>query len=121
MSWAGPALPPLATPHFFPDLRWNHIGLLGGRALVNCLPSNRTLWKLELAGNNIPGDILRAVGMGTWGCWQIALFEAGHRADSLLTDQLTHLLKATFWPLTFGAEPTEGGTAWTGTIKASQW
>ncbi|XP_033703550.1 leucine-rich repeat-containing protein 45 isoform X2 [Tursiops truncatus] len=46
---------------FPPDLRWNHIGLLGGRALVNCLPSNRTLWKLELAGNSIPGDILRAV------------------------------------------------------------
>uniref|UniRef100_A0A452UP37 Leucine rich repeat containing 45 n=1 Tax=Ursus maritimus TaxID=29073 RepID=A0A452UP37_URSMA len=46
---------------FLPDLRWNSIGLLGGRALVNCLPRNRTLWRLELAGNNVPGDILRAV------------------------------------------------------------
>ncbi|EQB76939.1 leucine-rich repeat-containing protein 45 [Camelus ferus] len=46
---------------FLSDLRWNHIGLLGGRALVNCLPSNRTLWRLELAGNSIPGDVLRAV------------------------------------------------------------
>uniref|UniRef100_A0A8D1LN26 Leucine-rich repeat-containing protein 45 n=1 Tax=Sus scrofa TaxID=9823 RepID=A0A8D1LN26_PIG len=46
---------------FFPDLRWNHIGLLGGRALANCLPSNRTLWRLELAGNSIPSDVLRAV------------------------------------------------------------
>lgn len=57
------------TTGFLPDLRWNNIGLLGGRALVNCLPSNRTLWKLDLAGNNIPGDILRAVGMGTRGCY----------------------------------------------------
>lgn len=102
MSWAGPALPPLATPHFLPDLRWNHIGLLGGRALVNCLPSNRTLWKLELAGNNIPGDILRAVGMGRWGCWQIALFEAGHRTDSLLTGSAdsplkSHILAFNLW------------------------
>lgn len=56
------------TTGFLPDLRWNNIGLLGGRALVNCLPGNRTLWKLDLAGNNIPGDILRAVGMGTQGC-----------------------------------------------------
>lgn len=51
------------TTGFLPDLRWNNIGLLGGRALVNCLPSNRTLWRLDLAGNNIPGDVLRAVGM----------------------------------------------------------
>ena len=29
---------------------------------MNCLPSNRTLWRLDLAGNNIPGDVLRAVG-----------------------------------------------------------
>lgn len=56
------------TTGFLPDLRWNNIGLLGGRALVNCLPGNRTLWKLDLAGNNVPGDILRAVGMSTQGC-----------------------------------------------------
>lgn len=59
-----PPAPPCATPGFFPDLRWNHIGLLGGRALANCLPSNRTLWRLELAGNSIPSDVLRAVGTG---------------------------------------------------------
>lgn len=58
----------LVTTGFLPDLRWNSIGLLGGRALVNSLPRNRTLWRLELAGNNVPGDILRAVGMGTQGC-----------------------------------------------------
>ncbi|XP_077022369.1 leucine-rich repeat-containing protein 45 isoform X2 [Tamandua tetradactyla] len=52
---------PTLTTSFLPDLRWNNVGLLGGRALVNCLPSNRTLWSLELAGNNVPGDILRAV------------------------------------------------------------
>lgn len=57
----------LVTTGFLPDLRWNSVGLLGGRALVNCLPRNRTLWRLELAGNNVPGDILRAVGMGTRG------------------------------------------------------
>lgn len=44
------------------DLRWNNIGLLGGRALLNCLHSNKTLKRLELAGNNVPSDILKAVG-----------------------------------------------------------
>lgn len=44
------------------DLRWNNIGLLGGRALLNCLHSNRALRQLELAGNNVPSDILKAVG-----------------------------------------------------------
>lgn len=55
----------LVMTRSLPDLRWNNIGLLGGRALANCLPSNRTLWRLELAGNSVPSDILRAVGMGT--------------------------------------------------------
>ncbi|CAM4659901.1 unnamed protein product [Caretta caretta] len=43
------------------DLRWNNIGLLGGRALLSCLHSNKTLRRLELAGNNVPSDILKAV------------------------------------------------------------
>uniref|UniRef100_A0A8C8AUI6 Leucine rich repeat containing 45 n=1 Tax=Otus sunia TaxID=257818 RepID=A0A8C8AUI6_9STRI len=46
---------------FCTDLRWNNIGLLGGRALLNCLHSNKTLKRLELAGNNVPSDILKAV------------------------------------------------------------
>lgn len=50
---------------------------------MNCLPSNRTLWRLELAGNSVPGDILRAVGMGIPGCRWLAVFGAGHKADSL--------------------------------------
>uniref|UniRef100_A0A663M7E9 Leucine rich repeat containing 45 n=1 Tax=Athene cunicularia TaxID=194338 RepID=A0A663M7E9_ATHCN len=46
---------------FCTDLRWNNVGLLGGRALLNCLHSNKTLKRLELAGNNVPSDILKAV------------------------------------------------------------
>lgn len=49
-----------------PDLRWNNLGLLGGRALLGCFPGNRALRRLELAGNNIPGDVFRAVGR-VWG------------------------------------------------------
>lgn len=67
-SQAGPAPPSASCPltaGFLPDLRWNNIGLLGGRALVNCLPGNRTLWRLDLAGNSVPSDVLRAVGAGT--------------------------------------------------------
>jgi len=30
--------------------------------LLNCLHSNKTLKRLELAGNNVPSDILKAVG-----------------------------------------------------------
>uniref|UniRef100_A0A8C4V573 Leucine rich repeat containing 45 n=1 Tax=Falco tinnunculus TaxID=100819 RepID=A0A8C4V573_FALTI len=47
--------------HLHMYLRWNNIGLLGGRALLNCLHSNKTLKRLELAGNNVPSDILKAV------------------------------------------------------------
>ncbi|XP_033037522.1 leucine-rich repeat-containing protein 45 isoform X2 [Trachypithecus francoisi] len=67
------------------NLRWNNIGLLGGRALMNCLPSNRTLWRLDLAGNNVPGDVLRAVEQAM-----------GHSQDRLTTFQenqaRTHVL-----------------------------
>lgn len=73
----------LMTTGFLSDLRWNNVGLLGGRALVNCLPSNRTLWRLELAGNSIPSDVLRAAGTGAWGCQQFAPFGARHEADFL--------------------------------------
>ena len=47
----------------FIDLRWNNIGLLGGRALLEMLHTNKTLSRLELAGNNIPVDILKSLGM----------------------------------------------------------
>ena len=45
------------------DLRWNNVGLLGGRAIVEMLQTNKTLTRIELAGNNIPADILKAIGM----------------------------------------------------------
>ena len=44
------------------DLRWNNIGIVGGRSIVNMLQYNKTLTELELAGNNITHDIVRAVG-----------------------------------------------------------
>ena len=46
------------------DLRWNHAGLVGGRALVDLLKWNRTLTDLEVAGNEIPDDLLRGIGSG---------------------------------------------------------
>lgn len=44
------------------DLRWNNIGLLGGRSLLEALQKNKSIVKLEMAGNNIPSDTLRALG-----------------------------------------------------------
>lgn len=46
----------------FTDLRWNNIGLLGGRSLLEALQKNKRVVELEMAGNNIPGDTLRALG-----------------------------------------------------------
>ena len=58
---------------FSSDLRWNNVGLLGGRALLNALDYNKTLVKLELAGNTTPNDILRAIGK----CQKEELFHSG--------------------------------------------
>lgn len=44
------------------DLRWNNIGLIGGRALLNALDYNKTLVRLDLAGNNTPCDVLKSIG-----------------------------------------------------------
>lgn len=44
------------------DLRWNSIGLLGGRAILEMLKTNKSICRLELAGNNIPGDIVKSIG-----------------------------------------------------------
>lgn len=46
----------------FTDLRWNNIGLLGGRSLLEALQKNQSIVQLEMAGNNIPSDTLRALG-----------------------------------------------------------
>jgi chromosome segregation ATPase len=42
-------------------LRWNHAGLIGGRAFADLLKWNKTLVSLELAGNEVPDDIMRAI------------------------------------------------------------
>lgn len=52
----------LVTCIFVLDLRWNSVGLLGGRAILEMLKTNKTICRLELAGNNIPGDILKSIG-----------------------------------------------------------
>ncbi|KAJ3367784.1 Leucine-rich repeat-containing protein 45 [Kappamyces sp. JEL0680] len=43
------------------DMRWNSCGLLGGRAFADLLQCNRTMVDLELAGNEVPEDILQNI------------------------------------------------------------
>uniref|UniRef100_UPI00358F2858 leucine-rich repeat-containing protein 45 isoform X2 n=1 Tax=Myxine glutinosa TaxID=7769 RepID=UPI00358F2858 len=43
------------------DLRWNNLGMLGGRAVLEGVAKCRTLCSLKVSGNDIPGDILRAI------------------------------------------------------------
>lgn len=47
---------------YISDLRWNNIGLMGGRAILAALEFNKTLVRLDLLGNNIPNDIMKAIG-----------------------------------------------------------
>ncbi|CAF1206875.1 unnamed protein product [Didymodactylos carnosus] len=50
--------------HFYiqsPDLRWNNVGLIGGRALLAVCESNSTLTDIQLVGNNIPDDIMQSI------------------------------------------------------------
>ena len=43
------------------DLRWNPVGLLGGRALCSALQVNKTLASVLLTGCDVPADIARAI------------------------------------------------------------
>jgi hypothetical protein len=43
------------------DLRWNNIGLVGGKGLIAALKKNHTLIQLHVAGNNIPEEIDDAI------------------------------------------------------------
>lgn len=45
------------------DLRWNNVGLIGGRAILSLCQSNSTLNDFQLIGNNIPEDIMQSIGM----------------------------------------------------------
>ena len=44
------------------DLRWNNVGVLGGRKLLSALRSSGSLVGLRLEGNSIPSDIVEAIG-----------------------------------------------------------
>ncbi|CAL4097795.1 unnamed protein product, partial [Meganyctiphanes norvegica] len=44
------------------DLRWNSIGWSGGKAILEALKHNKIINKIELPGNNIPNNILLAIG-----------------------------------------------------------
>ena len=46
----------------YSDLRWNNIGIVGGRSALAMLQYNKTLTDLELSGNNITQDIVKAIG-----------------------------------------------------------
>ena len=43
------------------DLRWNNIGLVGGKGILASLKKNHTLSQLQIAGNNIPEEIEDAI------------------------------------------------------------
>ena len=45
-------------------MRWNNAGLLGGRAFVDVLKWNVLLMDLDLTGNEIPEDTMRAISVG---------------------------------------------------------
>ncbi len=49
------------------DLRWNNIGVLGGRKLLFALKGNTSLVILRVEGNSIPADITEAIGRAN-GC-----------------------------------------------------
>ena len=44
------------------DLRWNNIGVLGGRKLLSALKGNISLVVLRVEGNSIPADVTEAIG-----------------------------------------------------------
>ena len=44
------------------DLRWNNIGVIGGRALLSALTRNHTLLTLSVEGSNVPKDMVEAIG-----------------------------------------------------------
>lgn len=43
------------------DIRWNCVGLVGSKALLNSLKRNHTLQQLLIVGNNIPEDIVQSI------------------------------------------------------------
>lgn len=45
------------------DLRWNHLGLIGGRAFEDLFKWNHVITNLELAGNEVPEDQLQAMAI----------------------------------------------------------
>ena len=48
---------------YLTDLRWNNVGLVGGRHLLEAFKFNKTLDQIELNGNDIPGELKKSIGM----------------------------------------------------------
>lgn len=43
------------------DLRWNSLGLVGGRAFAEMLVNNKSIVNIEISGNDISDDIMRTI------------------------------------------------------------
>ena len=43
------------------DLRWNNLGVLGGKSFLRAMEHNSTVRSIKLGGNHIPEDILFAI------------------------------------------------------------
>ncbi|KAJ3323547.1 Elongation of fatty acids protein 2 [Blyttiomyces sp. JEL0837] len=45
------------------DLRWNNVGLLGGRAALESIQNNFIVQEVDVSGNEVPDDITRAIAV----------------------------------------------------------
>ena len=59
------------------DLRWNNLGISGGKALLEGLQRNGSMIELMLAGNKVSDETLRAVDHCLHKVWT----EYGHLAS----------------------------------------
>uniref|UniRef100_A0A3Q2Z4X9 Leucine rich repeat containing 45 n=1 Tax=Hippocampus comes TaxID=109280 RepID=A0A3Q2Z4X9_HIPCM len=72
-------------------LRWNNIGLLGGRCLLEALQSNHGVEQLELAGNNIPSDTLKALHVVGRNTDRQSTLRESHSRTQVLSKEIQNL------------------------------
>lgn len=46
----------------FIDLRWNYLGIVGGREILKTLSKNKNILKLDIADSEVPLEICKSIG-----------------------------------------------------------
>jgi hypothetical protein len=75
------------------DLRWNNLGVIGGKALADSMKTNSSITTLDVAGCDVPDEILTTIEMAILRNRNFNVSKASQKQESILWESQFSQLK----------------------------